>query len=175
MNLTDTLAPPEPGEYHEYYQSYVEKVNCHEFFETFVAQPQQLRQVLGSLEPGEDNRFHEPYTWTLKQVMGHMIDCERIFSDRLMRIAVGDSTPIPGIDQNIYVASIDYGATLMNDLLDEFEHLRSANVLLVKRLSPDSLNNVGTASDNAVSAKANLFILAGHVAYHLEIIKKRLA
>lgn len=175
MSSIATMTPPTPDEYHEYYEKYVSKADRNDFFKAFEAQPQELRQVLGELEPGEDNRLHEPYTWTLKQVMGHLIDCERIFSDRMLRIAVGDKAPIPGIDQNMYVANIDYEPTTMTDLVDEFEHLRSANVLLVKRLSPESLAFVGTASDNSVSAKANLYILAGHVVYHLDIVKRRLA
>ena len=175
MNLSATISPPSSGEYHEYYEQYISKADRGDFFPAFVNQPQELRQILGELEPDETNRLHEPYTWTLKQVMGHLIDCERVFSNRMLRIAVGDQTPIPGIEQNMYVSSIDYESTTMGDLLDEFQHLRAANVLLVKRLSPESLSRMGTASDNGVSAKANLYILAGHVVYHLEIIKRRLA
>ena len=175
MSSTSAIAPPKTDEYHEYYEQYVSKADKNDFFGTFESQPQELRAVLGELEPDEVNRLHEPYTWTLKQVMGHLIDCERVFSNRMLRIAVGDETPIPGIDQNIYVSSIDYEPVSMSDLLNEFEHLRLANVLLVNRLSPESLTRMGTASDNPVSAKANLFILAGHVVYHLDIIKKRLA
>ena len=174
MSLSATTAPPRPDEYHEYYEQYINKADRNDFFQAFQDQPQQLRHVLGDLEPGEDSRLHEPYTWTLKQVVGHLIDCERVFSNRMLRIAVGDETPIPGIEQNSYVANIDYEPTTMDDLLKEFEHLRAANVLLAKRLSPESLARMGTASDNAVSARANLYILAGHVVYHLEIIKKRL-
>lgn len=175
MSLSASLAPPSPDEYHEYYEQYVSKADKNNFLQSFEAQPQELHEVLGDLDAGEDSRLHEPYTWTLKQVMGHLIDCERVFSNRLFRIAVGDKTPIPGIEQNSYVSNIDYEPTTMHDLLDEFEHLRAANVLLVKRLSPESLSRMGTASDNAVSAKANLYILAGHVVYHLDIIKRRLA
>jgi hypothetical protein len=175
MSLSTTIAPPDPDEYHEYYETYISKADSDNFFQAFEEQPQELRHLLDDLEPGEDNRLHEPYTWTLKQLMGHLIDCERVFSNRLLRIAVGDQTPIPGIEQNMYVAKIDYEPTNMTDLLDEFEHLRAANVLMVKRLSPESLSQMGTASDNPVSAKANLYILAGHVVYHLDIIKRRLA
>jgi hypothetical protein len=165
--------PPRLGEYHEYYEQYISKANRHDFMSSFAGQPQELRDALGGLEPGEDSRLHEPYTWTLKQVLGHMIDCERIFSNRMLRIAVGDEAPIPGIDQNSYVASLDYESPTMDELLDEFELLRKANVLLVNRLPIEGWSRMGTASDNPVSAKANLFILAGHVVYHLDIIKRR--
>jgi len=175
MSSSIAIAPPTSQEYHEYYQQYIGKADSKNFLASFEQQPQVLRDVLGGLDDDEVSKLHEPYTWTFKQVMGHLIDCERIFSCRMLRIAVGDKTPIPGIDQNIYVANLDYETPTMSELLDEFQLLRQANALLVKRLSPESLSRVGTASDNPVSAKANLFILAGHVEYHLEILKKRIA
>ena len=92
----------------------------------------------------------------------------------MLRIAVGDETPIPGIDQNMYVSNMDYETVEMSSLLNEFKHLRKANVLLLKRLEPESLGRMGTASDNPISARANLFILGGHFVYHMEIVKKRL-
>ena len=175
MGSRPAFSPPAADEYHEYYRPYIGKVDSSDFMAMFENQPAELRENLGDLAEGEETRLHEPYTWSLKQVMGHLIDCERIFSCRLLRIAVGDKTPIPGIDQNMYVDNLDYETPSMNELLDEFEFLRKANVLLVKRFPPASLSRMGTASDNPVSAKANLFILAGHVVYHLDIVKRRLS
>ena len=175
MSATFAIDPPSTQEYHEYYEQYVGKVDQKGIWESFENQPKVLRDLLGELPDAEVSKLHEPYTWTLKQVVGHLIDCERIFSCRMLRIAVGDQTPIPGIDQNIYVANLDYESPVMEDLLEEFELLRKANALLVRRLSPEALERMGTASDNPVSAKANLYILAGHVVYHLNIMKTRLA
>ena len=169
------FAPPASSEYAPYYEQYISKFSPDDFLAGFELQIDELRQVLGNLSGGEDQILHEPYTWTLRQVLGHLIDCERIFSTRLLRIAVGDETPIPGIDQDIYVDNLDYQSVTMAELLDEFEHLRRANVLLAKRLPDGSLDRMGTASDNPVSARANLYILGGHVVYHLEIVKRRLA
>ena len=166
--------PPGPHEFAEYYEGYISRFTPEDFLAAFEDQIGELRDLLGDLSQGEDNRTHDPYTWTLKQLMGHLIDCERIFSTRLLRIAVGDKTPIPGIEQNQYVDNLDYETPSMADLLDEFEHLRRANILLAKRLTPESLENMGNASEVDISAKANLFILGGHVAYHAEIIRKRL-
>ncbi len=174
MSSTQTVTPPSASEYHEYYEQYISKAKQSDFLVSFEEQPQAVRDVLDELDDEQVSKLHEPYTWTLKQVMGHLIDCERVFSCRMLRIAVGDKTPIPGIDQNLYVANLDYTAPTMGELLDEFELLRKANVLLVRRLPADALSRMGTASNNPVSAKANLFILAGHVVYHLNIIKQRL-
>lgn len=171
---TPQFTPPQTDEYHQYYATYINSFESASFMQLFESQDSDLRNLLGQLEPGEDSRLHEPYTWTLKQVVGHLIDCERIFSMRMLRIAVGDETPIPGIDQNEYVANQDFENVSMNSLLEEFSHLRKANILLAKRLPPGSLDRRGTASDNPVSARANLYILVGHVAYHFAIIKQRI-
>ena len=106
--------------------------------------------------------------------MGLLIDCETIFSTRLLRIAVGDTTPIPGMEHQQYVDNLEYESVSMADLLAEFRHLRQSNVLLASRLRRTELVRMGTASSLPVSANANLFIMGGHVAYHLNIIRKRL-
>ena len=165
---------PTPNEYHQFYGKYISLVAPDKLPDELTSQAGELKKLLANLSDSQVNCLHEPYTWTLKQVIGHLIDCERIFSHRLNRIAVGDETPIPGIDQNKYVSAIDYSPVPMTNLLDEFEHLRIANCLLCDRLSIASMTNMGIASDNPVSARANLFILAGHVRYHLEIIKQRI-
>lgn len=170
---TPQLSPPTSDQYHQYYETYVNKVG-NNVLQEFADQPDELKKLLGNLKKGQDSCLHEPYTWTLKQVIGHLIDCERAFSTRIFRIAVGDSTPIPGIDQNMYVDNIDYETVTMKSLLKEFRQLRKSNVLMVRRLGLDSLENLGIASDYPVSAKANLFIMVGHVGYHLEIIRSRL-
>ena len=167
------ISPPTSDQYHQYYDSYISKVGKN-VLQELADQPDELKRLLGNLKKGQDNCLHEPYTWTLKQLVGHLIDCERAFSFRVFRIGVGDSTPIPGIDQNMYVANIDYENVSMKSLLKEFRQLRKSNVLMVQRLGLNSLDKVGLASDYPVSAKANLFIMVGHVTYHLEIIGSRL-
>ena len=175
MTSTKLFSPPDTDEYNEFYHRYVSLFRPQDFLTDFAAQAPMLKLLLGDLPAGVDSQLHAPYTWTLKQVVGHMIDCERIFSTRLLRIASGDETPNPGFDQNHAVANLDYDHVTMAELLDEFSHLRCANVLLAKRLTAESLVRCGTASDCPISARANLYILAGHVEYHVQIIKQRLA
>lgn len=166
---------PTRNEYHDFYHKYISLVDPNTVWDEFCAQPDQLMAQLGDLEDAVVDVLHEPYTWTLKQVVGHLIDGERIFSDRMIRIAVGDDVPIPGIDQQMFVNAIDYQQLPMSDLLDEFLLLRQANRLAVARLSDEALARVGIASDSPVSARANFFILVGHVRHHLEIMNRRIA
>lgn len=174
MNSNNKFSVPSQDEYAEYYHTYVGLVDTQDFLVEFRKQPQQLAELVGDLSKEEVSRLHEPYTWSLKQVVGHMIDCERIFGTRALRIGVGDQTPIPGIDQNIYVENLSYETVEMEALLQEFRFLREANALLAERFGNENLRHMGIASDNKVSAKANYFILAGHFLYHYKIMAKRI-
>lgn len=174
MNGSVYIQPPRPDEYFHYYHQYIAKAPVDNFLCAFEEQIQALRDQLGRLPDDQVNCHHAPYTWSLKQVVGHLIDVERIFSYRMLRIASGDQTPIPGYEQDSYVESRDYQVVDMNSLLDELEHLRAANVLLVRRLSSEALERRGVASGHVSSARANLFILVGHVEHHAAIIRLRL-
>jgi hypothetical protein len=174
MNNPACIEPPRPDEYFHYYHQYISKAPTEDFLRAFEDQVRYLRDQLENLSDDQVSCFHAPYTWTLKQVIGHLIDVERIFSYRMLRIASGDQTPIPGYEQDSYVANSDYRKVSMASLLDELEHLRMANSLLVRRLSSEALVRLGVASGHTTSARANLFILAGHVEHHAEIIKRRL-
>jgi len=173
--MPETITPPATGEYAEYYQSYIDHVPEGPFMDSFAGQPDMLRQLLSDLPAGEDNKPHPPYTWTLRQVLGHLIDVERLFSTRMLIVGVGDKTPIPGMDQNDYVDGLNYQHVSLTCLLDEFAALRAANVLLASRMEESSLSQIGTASDAQVSARALLYILSGHVEYHAVIMKQRVA
>lgn len=174
MMTTNPITAPDQTEYAPYYHQYISKVSEGDFLTVFAKQSETLQQLLGDLPDGAESKLHDPYTWTLKQVLGHLIDVERIFSTRMLHIGVGDQQALPGMDHTIYVDSFDYEPVAMQTLLDEFAALRRANVILAQRMSPEAMERVGIASDNSVSARANLYILCGHVVYHEEIVRKRL-
>lgn len=171
----NAITRPEPTEYFDYFETYIGKFTPDDFWAEFDEQPDRLRKLLGDLPEGEDSKLHEPYTWTLKQVVGHIIDTERIFSTRLLRIAVGDPTPNPDFEQNSYVAGLDYGPVAMEDLIEEFNLLRKSNALMIRRFGSEQLGRSGTASGRGLSARTIPFILGGHFNYHFEIMEKRLA
>lgn len=174
MNQPTPFSPPASGDYNEYYRTYVSKFTPQDYLKGMELQITELNDLLGDLPAGEDSIHHSPYTWTLKQVVGHLIDAERIFSTRALRIAVADKTPNPSMDQDIYVDNLNYEDVTMRDLLLEFEHLRRSNILMASRMTSENLAESGTASDFPITANANFYILGGHVAYHLEIMRNRL-
>ncbi len=171
----DAITRPETSEYFEYFETYVSKFTPADFWAAFDGQPDQLRTLLGSLPAGEESKLHEPYTWTLKQVVGHLIDAERIFATRLLRIGVGDPTPNPDFEQNSFVAGLDYDPVLMSDLIDEFDILRKSNAMMLRRLGDEQLRRSGTVSGRELSARTIPFVLGGHFTYHYEIMEKRLS
>jgi hypothetical protein len=171
---SSSIARPEPSEYFEYFETYISKFVPADFWAAFDAQPDELQSLLGNLPAEEDSKLHDPYTWTLKQVVGHLIDTERIFATRLLRIAVGDTTPNPDFEQNSYVAGLDYESVSMAGLIEEFTTLRRSNALMLRRLGDEQLARTGTASGRVLSARAIPFMMGGHFVYHFEIMAKRL-
>lgn len=171
--MTSTIPTPQRDEYDEYYHQYVSRAQAEDFLGAFAAQPALLQDLLGSLPSGADSKRPLPSAWTPKQVVGHLIDCERVFSTRMLRIGVGNDAPIPGYEQDLYVEGLDYELVAMQSLLDEFAALRNANVLLVQRMGLPALARRGMASGKPVSALANLFILAGHLVFHADSLRKR--
>jgi len=165
---------PEASECDEYFHRYIEKFQGDDFLAEFEAQPARLTQLLGDLPAGEDSKLHEPYTWTLKQLMGHLLDTERIFATRFLRIAANDPTPNPGYEQNGYVANYDYENVTMQDLLEEFAALRKSTAMLVRRTGEEQLSRKGKSSGADLTPRAAFFLMGGHVVYHEEIIRKRI-
>ncbi len=170
----ELMGPPAADEHHEYYSTYIRLVPQGELSAFMKEQIADFRSVLDNVSSDEAVRLHDPYTWTIKQVVGHLIDCERIFGNRLHRFASGDDKPLPGMDQNPYVANNDYDSPALASLVDELEYCRRANVLLLQRIKPESWNNRGLADGNPITVRALAYILAGHIIYHMKIVRKRL-
>ncbi|HWK90182.1 MAG TPA: DinB family protein, partial [Longimicrobium sp.] len=111
--------------------------------------------------------------WSIKQVLGHVIDAERIFAYRLLRIGRGDATPLPGFDENPYVDAANFDARTAADLAAELEHVRQSTLDLLRHLDDGALARRGTASGFEVSARALAWIIAGHMHHHLALIRER--
>jgi len=105
--------------------------------------------------------------------MGHMNDVERVFSYRLLRVSRGDPTPLPGFEQDDYVRESNFGKCSLADLIQEFEYLRRANILSVRNLTDESTLRRGTASGSAICARGLIYMLAGHVAHHMESLQTK--
>ena len=167
--------PPTDSEYAEYYGLYVGRVPDGDIVEYLELQVGQFQDVLGSIDEQTANIVHAPYTWTIKQVVGHLIDVERVFGYRALRFASGDDRPILGMEQDSWVAHTDYVSPTLAALTEELRFSRLANLCFFKRIETEAWDRSGTADGNEMTVRAIAYCLVGHLTHHLEIIKSRLA
>lgn len=163
---------PQTDEYAEFYAGYVRRVPVgSDLLELLSDQPAVLRALLQNVTDERAGVRPAPTEWSVKEVIGHVADTERVFAYRLMRIARGDQTPLPGFDQDEFVNGTDLNQRSLASLLDEFDFQRRANMLLAASLTDEEIDRRGTASGNPISVRALLHILAGHVLHHIESLK----
>lgn len=169
-----TIPSPTPEEYAEFYAGYVQRAQARgDVFAALSKQIEDLNAALGSLTDEQALFRDAPGEWSIKEVIGHLNDGERVFSYRLLRISRNDATPLPGFEQNDFVREAGFDAHPFKDILQEFEHLRRANILAIRNLTDDALLRLGTASGFSVSARALIHIMVGHVDHHLASLHEK--
>jgi hypothetical protein len=162
---------PNPDEYAEFYGSYIARVTEDQLLQRLHDQPKQLGYLLRDVSDEQVSARPAPDEWSIKEVIGHLNDAERVFSYRTLRFSRRDESPLPGFDQDDYVQNGNANLRMLNDLLEEFGHLRAANILLFKHLPAESLTLRGQASNHPVSVRALIYITVGHVEHHLESLR----
>lgn len=166
-------AKPEADEYAPYYGKYVALINSDDIVTALETQLDATIACLRGLSEAQGDHAYEPGKWSIKELLGHLIDTERIFAYRALRIARGDQTPLPGFEQDDYIAHANFNAVPLADLVTEFELVRRSNLALFKQLGDEAWLRRGTASDNPVSVRALAYIIAGHEVHHLNILRSR--
>ena len=158
---------PASNEYGEYYAGYVSKVPDGDIFDLLGQQIEALCNMLAGLTDEQANYRFGPKEWSIKEVIGHINDTERVFAYRALRFSRADENPLHGFDQDLFVKNSNYSQRTLPDLLQEFELLRRANLLVFKNLSPETYMRWGTASNNKFTVRAMLYIMVGHVNHHI--------
>ena len=168
------LAPPRPDEFDPFYAGYVGRVAAVVSpIAELVAQRERVIRFLSPL-PDERARYrYAPGKWSVKDLLGHLTDAERIFAYRLLRIGRGDDTPLPGWEENDYVQTAGSDGRPLGDLLDEWAATRDATVALVRGLPADAWERHGTANGSGVTARALIYIILGHVEHHRSVLEDR--
>ena len=135
----------------------------------------QHHESVGALRRAKHKGDHAyaPGKWTIKEVIGHMCDTERVMAYRALRFARGDTTDLPGFEQDDYVAAANSNSRTMDDLLEELWSVRAATLSLAKHLPEGALSRRGKASGNPVTVRALLYIIAGHELHHMAILRER--
>lgn len=163
---------PEQNEYAEYYDKYISLVDG-DVLPMLDAQAAELRAMFAALPEEKGTYKYADDKWTLKEALSHLIDGERFFAYRMLRISRGDKTPIEGFEQDDYIENSNANNRSFADLLDEFDLQRRSNMLFAKNLSDEATKRLGTASGYTVSVRALVYIMAGHVRHHVNILKER--
>jgi hypothetical protein len=179
MTSTAAASPrPQPGEYAPYYDRYISLVHHNETpaNEVLAALEDQRRQMLlllcGRTEADGDLRY-APDKWSLKEVLGHVNDTERIMSYRALRISRGDATPIEGYEQDDYVRNGPFARLPLADLIEDYIAVRRATVSLFRNLDEPAWTRRGVANKNEVTVRALAYIIAGHELHHRRIIEEK--
>jgi uncharacterized damage-inducible protein DinB len=167
------IGRPQPGDYAPFYQPYLDaSASVDDVRELFIRQDGLLAAMTRWPEPKAGHRYAEG-KWTVGQVIGHLADTERVFAYRLMRIARGDTTPLPGFDENAYQRHAGFEGRTLASLVEELTAVRRATMAFVPTLDAASLEREGIASDKRVTAKALAWLIAGHFQHHFGILRER--
>lgn len=171
--VTAVVTRPTADEYTPYYGTYVGKVPEGDVRELLRSQEPQMVELISSYSEERASTGYGPGKWTLKEVLLHISDAERVFSYRLLRIGRGDTTPLPGFDQDPWVLTSGANSRSLVTLLAEYRAVRAATLALADSLSSEAWLRTGTASDHPISARALGYICAGHEIHHMQLIRER--
>jgi hypothetical protein len=174
LKMPNQISPPTTDEYSHFYAEYVQRAQQRESVHTALSsQIDELRLALNPLSDAQACFKSGPQEWSIKEVIGHVNDVERVFAYRLLRISRGDVTPLPGFEQEDYVRAAGFDTYPLIELINEFELLRRANLLAIQYITADALDCRGTASGFTVSARALVYMIVGHVDHHLASLHEK--
>lgn len=170
-----TIERPAPTEYAPYYERYLSLMSPDaDLLALLREQPASLRHILTGLTDPEATQPPAPVKWSIKQVLIHLIDCERVFAYRALAIARGEEQPLPNFEQDDYVAASEVQTRPLLDIVQEHAAQRAATLALAQSLSSTALARMGTAAGQPVSTRALLWIIAAHEYHHQQLLAQLL-
>lgn len=167
-----SISKPTKEEFAPFYENYINQVND-DVIKFLEKQLLRFNDICENIEESKRSFRYAPEKWSVKELIGHCTDTERIMAYRLLRIARADKTELAGFDENEYVANANFENRTWESLLSEFQALRSSNIILIKSLTNDQIMAMGTANKLPISARALVYIIAGHLEHHLDILIRR--
>ncbi len=172
---TPTPSRPDPSEYAAAYEPYIRLVPAGDILTQLEQQIEDSLGLLRDVTESEAETRHAPYTWSIKEVVGHLIDSERIFGIRALRFARQDRAELPGFDENEYVRNARFDARTLTSLAQEFELVRRSHLLFFRGLDGEAWLRSGVADGQSVTVRALAHIIAGHERHHAAILRQRLS
>jgi uncharacterized damage-inducible protein DinB len=166
VNRKDVTVP-------DFYKTYINALEEDTLQEALANNTRRFRKLLKQIPHKKINYAYAEGKWTVKELLQHIIDAERVFIYRALTFARQDPAPLPGFDENNWAITAKAPKRKWHELVDEFKALRSANELFLNSLDDDQLQQTGSANNNAISVAGLAFVCAGHVAHHMRIIRER--
>lgn len=164
---------PATSEYAHYYANYVAHVPKQNVIDTLNAQMHELYTFINSIPGDKAFSSYEPGKWTIKQIVGHLIETERVFAYRALAFSRRDPNPLPPMDQDVYVRYSNYNSRTMHNLANEYLAVRMSTIHLFQNMTKEMLSLKGTASGVEFTVRSIPFIIAGHELHHMEVIKEK--
>ena len=171
--MPTTLSRPAADEYLAYYARYIELVPDGNLVDLLAGQQVDTLRMLRLVDDQRGLYAYAPDKWTIKEVIGHLSDAERVFAYRALRFARGDGQPVAGFDENAYTPAGRFNERHIKNLVDEFEAIRAATVHVFRYLSEDELARRGIANGNLISVRALGYVIAGHERHHAKLLRER--
>jgi uncharacterized damage-inducible protein DinB len=166
-------ARPLSSEHAPYFSRYVDLVADGNIVGTLAAQNERTLAHLNSISEEDSLKRYAEGKWSIREVLGHMIDTERIFAYRALTIARNDRTELPGFEQDDYIPAAQFDRRSWSDLLDEFEAVRRSNVMLFQGLGAEAWARQGVVNRNPMSVRAAAYIIAGHELHHMRVLREK--
>jgi hypothetical protein len=170
---TLSYARPVAGEYPAYFETYLGQVGEPDPLVVMTRQLDEVPAFFRGLPPGKADFAYAPGKWTVKEVLGHLSDTERVMTYRALRIARGDPTPLPGFDENAWMPGAGFRDRTLESLADEWTLVRRATLSLFDSLPAGARAATGTANNKPISVRALAFMIPGHVRHHLNVVRER--
>jgi uncharacterized damage-inducible protein DinB len=167
------ISRPDPDEYAPYFGRYIAEAGSADPLVTLREQLTTTAAVFAGVDESRASYRYEPGKWSIRQILGHLTDAERIFSYRALRLARADATPLPSFDENEFMQFAEFDARPLASLLEEWRAVRRASLTLFENLGDDALRRRGTVSGGPMSARALAWIIAGHERHHLRVLHER--
>jgi uncharacterized damage-inducible protein DinB len=163
-NETD-YAPPHAG--------YVDLVDEEDILSAMQEQSSKTQKLLASLDEARASYRYEEGKWSVKEVIGHIVDAERIIAYRALTVARGDTQPLPGFDEGSYVAHAGFDAWKLGELAEEYALVRRSNIVFLKNLPEEAWDRRGTANNFPVSVRGLAYVIVGHERHHLKVLREK--
>jgi hypothetical protein len=167
------IARPAPDEYDPYYQPYLDRVPDGNVIQLLQSQVGETLGLLGGLSEEQAGFRYAPGKWSIREVLGHLADVERVLTYRAFRFSRADATPLPGFEEDDYIARSNYHDRALPDVAGEFESARVASLAFYRALEPEMLTRRGEANQAEMSVRAVPWVLAGHERHHVAVLRER--